>query len=50
MNLILKYEQGYISFSELESVLWDFGQNATIPINNPLAAETTSIFFLNVNN
>lgn len=28
MNLILQYEQGYIPFSELEKVLWDFGPNA----------------------
>lgn len=28
MNLILKYEQGYISFSELANYLWDMGPNA----------------------
>lgn len=28
MNLVLQYEQGYISFYELETVLWDFGPNA----------------------
>lgn len=28
MNLILQYEQGYISFSELESELWNFGPNS----------------------
>lgn len=27
MNLILQYEQGYISFPELEKQLWDFGPN-----------------------
>lgn len=28
MNFILQYEQGYISFSDLERVLWDLGPNA----------------------
>lgn len=32
MNPILKYEQGYISFSELENKLADFGPNAIFEI------------------
>ena len=32
MNLILQYEQGYISFSELEQQLWDLGPNAILDI------------------
>lgn len=32
MNPILQYEQLYISFSELEILLWDFGPNAIFEI------------------
>lgn len=28
MNPILAYEQGYITFTKLESVLWEMGPNA----------------------
>ena len=27
MNSILAYEQGYITFEELETIIWDFGPN-----------------------
>lgn len=27
MNSIFQYEQGYIPFSKLELILWDFGPN-----------------------
>lgn len=32
MNPILQYEQGYITFSVLESKLWDFGPNAIFEV------------------
>lgn len=28
MNEVFQYELGYISFKELETLLWDFGKNA----------------------
>jgi len=32
MNHVYLYEQGYIPFSELEKVLWDFGPNVIFEI------------------
>lgn len=34
MNLILQYEQGYISFSELENTLADFGPIAIFEVGD----------------
>ncbi|MGM0169056.1 hypothetical protein IGI39_003373 [Enterococcus sp. AZ135] len=45
MNLILQYEQGYISFAELEESLWDFGPNAIYEID-----EKCFVFYLNKSN
>nr|DAM18167.1 MAG TPA: hypothetical protein [Caudoviricetes sp.] len=32
MNPVLAYEQGYIPFSTLQNILWDFGPNSIFEI------------------
>lgn len=45
MNPILLYEQGYIQFSELEKVLWDFSPERIFEIG-----EKCFEFYLNKSN
>lgn len=45
MNPIIAYELGYISFSELEDTLWDFGPNRIFEVG-----ENCYVFYLNRSN
>lgn len=45
MNPIIAYELHYISFSELEALLWDFGPNKIFEVG-----EKCYVFYLNKSN
>ncbi|MGM0341647.1 hypothetical protein IGK47_004758 [Enterococcus sp. AZ007] len=45
MNPILQYEQGYITFNDLEKFLWDFSPNQIFEIGEKCFA-----FYLNKSN